>query len=66
MFWIFVIAVAVYAAFNIVQFVNTGDIFRIYLVAAAVLVLIIGVLFLSPFVYHGKIPFESKIEEMKR
>jgi len=66
MFWIFVIVVAAYAAFNIVEFINTKDMFRVYLIAAAILVLIVGVVFLSPFVSHGKKPFESWIKDVKR
>jgi asparagine N-glycosylation enzyme membrane subunit Stt3 len=65
-FWAFVAAVSAYGAFNLVQYINTGNIFRVYLLAAAVMLLIVGIVFLSPFTHKGKTPFESKLEDVKR
>lgn len=65
LFYVFLVLVISYMVFNAVDYVNKGVETSIYLAIGAFVVLIVGVIFLSPFVLKGKKPFEGKLESVK-
>jgi hypothetical protein len=66
LFYVFLVLVISYIVFNVIDYANSGKEMDIYLAAGAVVLLIIGIIFLSPFVLKGKIPFTGKLGSVKK
>lgn len=64
-FYVFLFIVCMFIAGSIVEYINSGEENYLFMLLGAVIILIIGVVFLAPLVYKGKPPFSGKIGKPK-
>lgn len=63
---LFITIVAFFVAVNVVRYLHAGRWDEVFIIISSIIILIFGLVFLSPFLFKGKEPFTGEVEEVKK
>ena len=63
---LFLATLSFFVALNIVQYLHAGRWDEIFIIIGIIIIVIFGLVFLSPFFLKGKEPFTGEVKEIKK